>query len=378
MQIGASFSSARRLDPPFHYALIDAIRWIGFWGLAAAILVSAMRSVGVDRKTLAKSSAILALVIFMSSLPLAWAGRWLGESRDWRDARSIGTAMAMDGFVKAHPDSRHVLEARRLTWEKVVANPDLARVSLYLEHAKDWGDRIDSARLLERKAIVSLRRRAKETQFSEIAYVDSFWRSKVPDPDRPGSGSRIVGFRVVFEPTDFRGDSRNLSRDFGFRVFVPDSSFDPFEVPGRNRLVEDMLDSAVRGWANTSVLTIAPWKMTDSVAPDLLVRLRARLGGPLEFVPCAPGCPPEKERWTIPALVYSWSVEMPGRAGEMHRTGGEVVDTAWTVLPDEGENDPSPHAWFEGMDMERAWAVRAKHSLTMLPGSLRERWGVRN
>lgn len=377
IQLGASLSNARRMDPPFHYAILDAMRWIGFWGASAAILVSALRAIGMDRNILRKVSVFFAVGIVLSSVPLSRAGKTLGEWRDWQDARVIGTALALDGFVKAHPDSRRVEAARIIAWERVRAKPDLERVRLYLEHAKDWGHRIDSAKILERKAIEALRRRAKESPFSDDPIVDAFWRSRIPDPGWSGAGTRIVRYRAEFEPNDLRREARDLSRTAGCRVFAPDSSDAPFDEDLRETLVERMLDSAVRGWANTSILTIAPWKPSDSVPPDLVVRLRSRQSAPFELVRCDPGCPPERERWAIPSVVHSWTIDLQGPGVATHRTSGQAVDTTWIVSSWEQELDPSPQAWNGSMDRETAWSVRSGRSIALLPGSVRASWKVR-
>lgn len=377
IQLGASLSNARRMDPPFHYAILDAMRWIGFWGASAAILVSALRAIGMDRKILRKVSVFFAVGIVLSSVPLSRAGKTLGEWRDWQDARVIGTALALDGFVKAHPDSRRVEAARIIAWERVRAKPDLERVRLYLEHAKDWGHRIDSARILERKAIERLRRRSRETKFSGLPFLDGFWRSRIPDPGWEGSGTRIVRYRAEFEPTDLVREARELSRTAGWRVFAPDSSVARLDGDLLGSMVESMLDSAVRGWAGTSILTIAPSKPSDSSPADLVVRLRCKLSGPFEPVPCAPGCPPEKERWTIPTVVLSWTIDLREPGGAFHRTGGQALDTSWASASNEEEAGSLPHAWDETMDMNAAWTARLDRSISNLPGSVRAAWKVR-
>lgn len=374
MQLGASFVESRRLDPPIHYAVLDAIRWIGFWGTATAILVSALRSVGAAKAVLGRVAAVSAIGIVLSGFVLGWTGAKMAESWDWWDARSIGTTLSMDAFVKAHPGSRHVQEARRLAWAKVAARPDLARIRFYLEHARDWGDRIDSAKILEDRTIRSMRRRAAGTLFSRDPRIDEFWRSRIPGSDALGLGTRIVRYRVVLERFDPLREARTSVRAGGRRVFVPDSVFDPYETPGRNRLAEDLLDSAVRNWAGPALLTIAPWREGDSTAPDVVVRLRAGFRGPLELVPCAPGCPPDSERWALPELAYSWSVELAGPPEKPCRASGEVADTTAIATREEGEAIASEGAWPKEMDLEQAWNLRRERSLRLLAGSLRKAW----
>ncbi|HOX52943.1 MAG TPA: hypothetical protein PKY05_15775, partial [Fibrobacteria bacterium] len=248
MQVGASLSTARRMDPPFHYALFDALRWIGFWIAAAAILASVLRAVGVRKRSIVRFSTVAVSCILVSATALGGIGRWMGEWLDWRDARKIATAMAMDGFVKAHPDSRHVEEARRLAWAQVEAHPDLLHARMYLQYAADWGDRIDSARILERRALESLRRETIARRFSDDPVVDKYWHSMVPAPGSGSMGSRIVRYRTILEPFDRLAQARALSRAVGRRIFAPDTSFQPFVATGRDRLVEDLLESQVRSW----------------------------------------------------------------------------------------------------------------------------------
>jgi|GEM_PF-4322512 len=378
MQVGASLSTARRMDPPFHYALFDALRWIVFWLAAVGILASVLRAVGVHKRSIARFSAVAGSCILVSAAALGGFGRWMGEWRDWRDARKIATAMAMDGFVKAHPDSRHVEEARRRAWAQVVAHPDLLHARLYLEHAVDWGDRIDSARILERLAVDDLRRAALARGFSEDSVVDGFWHSMVPLPGSGSMGSRIVRYRTVFEPFDPREQASALSGASRRGVFAPDTSFRPFEVMGRNRLVEDLLESQVRPWAGPQILTIAPWKSTDTVPPDIEVRLRADLVGPMEPVPCDPGCPPESERWMLPSIAYSWVVELVREGGRVHRASGTAVDSSSVRSPPQaGEEGGREGIWPDGMGLEEAWDLLRERSQARLAASLGEAWKVR-
>lgn len=376
-QIGAAMSTARRMDPPLHYMLQDGVRWIGFMGLASWILVYALRSAGVEAVKLRKGLRFLAVIIGLSALSIALIGKYLVDLVDWRDAKSIGSAYAYNGYLKAHPKSRHLEEARRRTWSAVLARPDLSHIRCYLEHAKDWGDRLDSAKLLESKLLLDLRRTPFARVFSGDSLINAFWKNLLPDTLGPYRGARIVRYQAVLERVNPSDQATRLGRSTGRRIMVPDSGFDFFECSGRNRLVEEALDSVVRCWVGPQLVTIAPWKESDTDAPDLVVRLGVKFTSPLEPIPCGLGCPPEKERWMLPSIAYSWQVEFHPEQGHPFVRSSEIVDTSFA--PDDGiaagcEEDENCR--WKYLDLEGAWQRRKERSQAGIAWDMRREWSV--